>query len=57
VDEDRLHVELALLASQWLGATVLRHPDSPSHNNWSVPSGRRRPPTVHALGPHRQLHA
>jgi hypothetical protein len=29
VDEDRLHVELALLASQWLGATVLRHPGQP----------------------------
>jgi DNA-binding PucR family transcriptional regulator len=26
VDENRLHVELALLASQWLGATVLRQP-------------------------------
>jgi DNA-binding PucR family transcriptional regulator len=26
IDENRLHVELALLASQWLGATVLRQP-------------------------------
>jgi hypothetical protein len=26
VDDNRLHVELALLASQWLGASVLRHP-------------------------------
>jgi DNA-binding PucR family transcriptional regulator len=26
LDEDRLQVELALLATQWLGATVLRHP-------------------------------
>jgi hypothetical protein len=25
IEENRLHVELALLASQWLGATVLRH--------------------------------
>ena len=29
VGEDRLQVELALLASQWLGATVLRHADTP----------------------------
>jgi len=29
VDENRLHVELALLASQWLGATVLRHLEEP----------------------------
>jgi hypothetical protein len=29
VDENRLHVELALLASQWLGATVLRQPGGP----------------------------
>ena len=29
VDDNRLHVELALLASQWLGATVLRHPGEP----------------------------
>jgi hypothetical protein len=27
--EHRLHVELALLASQWLGATVLRQPEQP----------------------------
>ena len=26
IGEDRLHVELALLASQWLGAAVLRQP-------------------------------
>jgi DNA-binding PucR family transcriptional regulator len=26
IDENRLHVELALLASQWLGPTVLRQP-------------------------------
>jgi DNA-binding PucR family transcriptional regulator len=26
VADNRLHVELALLASQWLGATVLRQP-------------------------------
>ena len=26
VDDNRLHLELALLASRWLGATVLRHP-------------------------------
>jgi hypothetical protein len=26
LDEHRLQVELALLASQWLGATVLRQP-------------------------------
>jgi DNA-binding PucR family transcriptional regulator len=25
VGENRLHVELALLAAQWLGAAVLRH--------------------------------
>ncbi len=29
IDENRLHVELALLASQWLGATVLRHVGEP----------------------------
>jgi DNA-binding PucR family transcriptional regulator len=29
VDENRLHVELALLASQWLGPTVLRHIQEP----------------------------
>jgi hypothetical protein len=29
LDEDRLHVELALLASQWLGATVLHRPGEP----------------------------
>jgi DNA-binding PucR family transcriptional regulator len=29
LDEHRLHVELALLASHWLGATVLRRPDAP----------------------------
>jgi PucR C-terminal helix-turn-helix domain len=29
IDEDRLHVELALLASQWLGATVLRQVGAP----------------------------
>jgi DNA-binding PucR family transcriptional regulator len=29
VGEDRLHIELALLAAQWLGATVLR-PAGPS---------------------------
>jgi DNA-binding PucR family transcriptional regulator len=29
VAENRLSVELALLASQWLGATVLRHPRQP----------------------------
>jgi DNA-binding PucR family transcriptional regulator len=29
VDQNRLSVELALLASQWLGATVLRHPRQP----------------------------
>jgi DNA-binding PucR family transcriptional regulator len=29
LDEDRLQVELALLATQWLGATVLRHPGQP----------------------------
>jgi hypothetical protein len=29
VDENRLHVELALLASQWLGATVLRQRGGP----------------------------
>jgi DNA-binding PucR family transcriptional regulator len=29
VDDNRLQVELALLASQWLGATVLRHPRQP----------------------------
>ncbi len=29
IEENRLHVELALLASQWLGATVLRHVGKP----------------------------
>jgi hypothetical protein len=29
LDEHRLHVELALLASQWLGATVLRQREAP----------------------------
>jgi DNA-binding PucR family transcriptional regulator len=29
VDENRLYVELALLASHWLGATVLRQPGEP----------------------------
>jgi len=29
VDDNRLQVELALLASQWLGATVLRRPEEP----------------------------
>jgi DNA-binding PucR family transcriptional regulator len=29
VDDNRLQVELALLASHWLGATVLRHPRQP----------------------------
>jgi hypothetical protein len=29
LDDNRLHLELALLASQWLGATVLRHPEQP----------------------------
>ncbi|HEX8863725.1 MAG TPA: helix-turn-helix domain-containing protein [Actinomycetes bacterium] len=29
LDEHRLHVELALLASQWLGATVLQRPEDP----------------------------
>jgi len=29
IDEHRLHVELALLASQWLAATVLRQPERP----------------------------
>jgi DNA-binding PucR family transcriptional regulator len=29
IDENRLHVELALLASQWLGATVLRQVGEP----------------------------
>jgi DNA-binding PucR family transcriptional regulator len=29
VDDDRLNVQLALLASHWLGATVLRHPPQP----------------------------
>jgi len=29
IDENRLHVELALLASHWLGATVLRHVGAP----------------------------
>jgi DNA-binding PucR family transcriptional regulator len=29
LDEHRLHLELALLASQWLGATVLRRPEEP----------------------------
>jgi hypothetical protein len=29
LDEDRLHIELALLASQWLGATVLHRPGEP----------------------------
>jgi DNA-binding PucR family transcriptional regulator len=29
LDQHRLHVELALLASQWLGATVLRQPQEP----------------------------
>ena len=30
--ENRLHVELALLASQWLGAAVLRQPATPGHD-------------------------
>jgi DNA-binding PucR family transcriptional regulator len=29
VDDNRLNVQLALLASHWLGATVLRHPSQP----------------------------
>ncbi len=29
VGENRLHVELALLATQWLGASVLRQPGTP----------------------------
>jgi DNA-binding PucR family transcriptional regulator len=29
VGDNRLSVELALLASQWLGPTVLRHPKQP----------------------------
>jgi DNA-binding PucR family transcriptional regulator len=29
IDQNRLHVELALLASQWLGPTVLRHAGQP----------------------------
>ena len=29
ITQDRLHVELALLASQWLGAAVLRPADEP----------------------------
>jgi DNA-binding PucR family transcriptional regulator len=29
LDDNRLHVELALLASHWLGATVLRQPTQP----------------------------
>jgi DNA-binding PucR family transcriptional regulator len=29
LDDNRLHVELALLASQWLGPTVLRHTQEP----------------------------
>jgi len=29
VGDNRLSVELALLASQWLGPTVLRHPRQP----------------------------
>jgi DNA-binding PucR family transcriptional regulator len=29
IEGDRLHVELALLASQWLGATVLRQAGQP----------------------------
>jgi DNA-binding PucR family transcriptional regulator len=29
VDQNRLHLELALLASQWLGPTVLQDPDQP----------------------------
>jgi DNA-binding PucR family transcriptional regulator len=29
IDNNRLHVELALLASHWLGPTVLRHPGQP----------------------------
>jgi hypothetical protein len=32
VAENRLHVELALLASRWLGAAVLRQPASPGHD-------------------------
>jgi DNA-binding PucR family transcriptional regulator len=31
VDQRRLDLELALLASHWLGATVLQHPDQPGH--------------------------
>jgi len=30
VSEDRLHIELALLASQWLGTAVLRPADEPA---------------------------
>jgi len=30
ISQDRLHIELALLASQWLGAAVLRPPDEPA---------------------------
>jgi hypothetical protein len=29
VDADHLQIELALLASHWLGAAVLRQPDGP----------------------------
>jgi DNA-binding PucR family transcriptional regulator len=29
LDDHRLHVQLALLATQWLGVTVLRHPRQP----------------------------
>jgi hypothetical protein len=32
IDENRLHVELALLASHWLGATVPRHVGCPGHD-------------------------
>jgi len=32
VGENRLHVELALLATQWLGGAVLRQPGTPGHD-------------------------
>ena len=55
VDDNRLSVELALLASHWLGPTVLRHPGQPSHKRvfltfgrflalaWSAPGSRASP--------------
>ena len=39
VSEDRLYIELALLASQWLGASVLRPADEPATR--STRSGTR----------------